>query len=230
MSSQALPCEFDFREDGVAVLAGVAHANEVSDLIGELQIQFEKAGGTRLNAIPSNLSSLIGTGGALSRLAADLLEREMRPVRVLLFDKSASRNWGLSWHQDRAIPVAYRHEVEGYRNWTVKHGVHHVEPPAHVLADMVALRLHLDPCDHDNGPLEVARGSWRAGRLAKPEIRAGIDNFDCVPCIARAGDVVAMRGLTLHRSQPARRLRHRRVVHVDYAGGGLPGGLEWASV
>ena len=45
---------------------------------------------------------------------------------------------------------------------------------------------------------------------------------------AKPGDVVAMRGLTIHASERAARPEHRRVVHVDFSTAARPGGLRWA--
>jgi hypothetical protein len=42
-----------------------------------------------------------------------------RPVSAKLFDKSASRNWALGWHQDRTIAVRARIDTPGYGPWTV---------------------------------------------------------------------------------------------------------------
>ncbi len=41
------------------------------------------------------------------------------------------------------------------------------------------------------------------------------------------GGILAFHPLTLHASSPAAKPRHRRVVHLEFATGALPGGLEW---
>ena len=48
-----------------------------------------------------------------------------------------------------------------------------MQPPVHVLEDMLALRFHLDDSHEDNGPLRVIPGSHRMGRLSVKTI-AGI--------------------------------------------------------
>jgi hypothetical protein len=103
-----------------------------------------------------------------------------------------------------------------------------VEPPEAVLAGMVALRLHLDDCGADNGPLLALRGSFRLGRVAAGQIQHHVAAGSVATCCARAGDVVAMRGLTIHASERAAQPGHRRVLHVDFSAESLPGGLEWA--
>jgi hypothetical protein len=150
------------------------------------------------------------------------------PVRVLLFDKTPQTNWAVPWHQDRTIAVASRVEVDGYGPWSLKQGVHHVEPPPEVLAGMVALRLHLDDCGPENGPLKALPGSWRMGRLTGPGVKSAAARGNVMVLSACSGDVVAMRGLTVHASDKAVRPGHRRVVNVDYATAYLPAGLQWA--
>jgi hypothetical protein len=151
-----------------------------------------------------------------------------RPVRVLYFDKRPGVNWAVLWHQDRTIAVARRIDAPGYETWSVKAGVHDVEPPEAVLQSMVTVRLHIDDCGPDNGPLLTVRGSFRWGRIAASEIATHVGRGTIDICCANAGDVVAMRGLTIHASERALRPSHRRVIHVDYSTVKLPAGLEWA--
>ena len=49
----------------------------------------------------------------------------------------------------------------GYGAWSNKAGVTHVQPPLGVLQQMLTVRLHLDDCLDDNGPLRVVPGSHR---------------------------------------------------------------------
>jgi Phytanoyl-CoA dioxygenase (PhyH) len=164
---------------------------------------------------------------ALRSLAAAVLGPGAFCVRGLLFDKLPGANWHVGWHQDRAIAVRAQVEVEGFGPWSVKAGVAHVEPPVDVLERMVTLRVHLDDCDEDNGPLRVMPGSHRGGKLGGESVRRWIDECGAVTCRVPHGGVVIMRPLVLHASSPARRPEHRRVVHLEYAADALPGGLHW---
>jgi ectoine hydroxylase-related dioxygenase (phytanoyl-CoA dioxygenase family) len=120
--------------------------------------------------------------------------------------------------------------VPGFGVWSVKAGQDYCEAPAEVLRRIVALRLHLDPCGPDNGPLRVIPGSHGDGRLTTEQIESWKSNNAAVTVCAEAGDVLAMSPLLLHASSPATLPNHRRVLHVEYAAGSLPGGLQWASV
>jgi ectoine hydroxylase-related dioxygenase (phytanoyl-CoA dioxygenase family) len=109
----------------------------------------------------------------------------------------------------------------------VKDGVDHVEPPISILEDMLTLRLFVDDCDGDNGPLEVAIGSHRFGRLPGAEMSTFVRRATIFVGAGRAGDVLVMKTLAVHSSKRARLPGHRRVLHVDYAASELPVPLEW---
>jgi hypothetical protein len=169
----------------------------------------------------------IEASGPMGKLAAALSGREMRPVRVLFFDKTAMANWAVPWHQDRTIAVDRRAEVAGYGPWTVKEGVVHVEPPVAVLSDMLTLRAFLDDCGAEDGPLEVVVGSHLFGRVPGSEIKQLVDGARLFVGVGRSGDVLAMHTLGIHRSKRAVTPTHRRVLHVDYSSFHLPAPLQW---
>jgi ectoine hydroxylase-related dioxygenase (phytanoyl-CoA dioxygenase family) len=149
------------------------------------------------------------------------------PVRGLFFDKIPGANWEVSWHQDLSVAVAERVETPGFGGWSVKQGVLHVQAPSNLLENMLTLRVHLDDCDTDNGPLRVLRGSHRHGRLNDDQIEQLKRTSDEVTCPVPAGGALLMRPLLLHASSPAKIPRHRRVIHLEYAAQPLPGPLRW---
>ena len=152
----------------------------------------------------------------------------MRPVRAVYFDKTEAVNWALPWHQDRVIAVRERAEVPGYRNWTRKAGVWHCEPPERVLSAMLFTRFHLDDAAGDEGAMEIALGSHRRGVVAAEEAEAIAASCPVEVTEARAGDVLILNMLILHRSRAAQKPRQRRVLRVDFAPFDLPRPLEWA--
>jgi ectoine hydroxylase-related dioxygenase (phytanoyl-CoA dioxygenase family) len=147
-------------------------------------------------------------------------------VRAVFFDKVPGANWSLFWHQDNVIAVDRRIELPGFSGWSCKAGVWQVQPPAEVLARMVAVRVHLDDCGAGNGPLRVLPGSHRHGWLDDrlDEWKARVAE---VACLTDAGGVVVMCPLTLHASAPAEKPAHRRVIHIEFAADDLPAGLDW---
>ena len=164
----------------------------------------------------------------VGKLIHDALGPDAFVVRATLFDKRPDANWAVTWHQDQAIAVTERHDVPGFGPWSVKHGVVHVEPPAAVLAGMVAVRIHLDPCPKDNGALVALPGSHRVGRVDVETFRRQHPEVEETPLPVHAGGVLLMKPLTLHRSSKCAAGGRRRVIHFDCANAELPGGLTWA--
>jgi hypothetical protein len=147
-------------------------------------------------------------------------------VRAIFFDKVPDANWSLFWHQDNVVAVAQRSDAPGFTGWSCKAGVWQVQPPVHILARMVAVRVHLDDCGPENGPLRVLPGSHRFGWL-DDQLDAWKQRVSEVVCDVRCGGIVAMCPLTLHASSPSQDPSHRRVIHIEYACDNLPDGLEW---
>jgi len=158
--------------------------------------------------------------------AAAVLGQGAFAVRAIFFDKVQGANWSLFWHQDNVIAVQDRREAPGFAAWSNKAGVWQVQPPAEILARMVAVRVHLDDCGADNGPLRVLPGSHRCGWL-DDELDEWKRRVPEVACTVRCGGIVAMCPLTLHASAASQSVGHRRVIHIEYAVEELPGGLEW---
>jgi hypothetical protein len=185
--------------------------------------------GTRLRNVPG-LASLLAPAGPIGAIAARILGTTCQPVRAILFDKTPDNNWTLPWHQDRAIAVAARLEVDGFGPWTLKAGMHHVEPPAQLLAEIITLRVHLDAVPATNAPLLVAPASHRLGRISQAEIAKVVRRCGTVACLADAGDVWVYSTPIVHASEAAIFPARRRVLQVDYAASELPGGLRWLGV
>jgi len=157
-----------------------------------------------------------------------VLGEDMQAVRGIFFDKTPGANWPVAWHQDLTLALRERHDVEGWSNWTVKRGVTHAQAPPEILARMMTMRLHLDDCGEDNGPLRVIAGSHDHGVLPRAEIVTRTrENAHIIT--AGAGDALFMKPLILHASSPARAPSHRRVLHLEFAPRDLlPSGLDWA--
>lgn len=222
------PTAGDFAADGICAVGAVVPTGVVLELRGLAAFQSDGRPGARAFSLPVEVARLIEPGGVLAAIAADLMGAQARAVRVIYFDKTPETNWAVPWHQDRTIAAADRVETPGFRHWSLKAGVHHVEPPEAILQSMVALRLHLDDCGPDNGPLMAVRGSFRLGRVPTSQINRHVESGSVCAYCASAGDLVAMRGLTIHASKRASRPGRRRVVHVDFSAANLPGGLQWA--
>ena len=164
----------------------------------------------------------------LIEAAARILQSKPKIVRVILFDKTAEKNWLVSWHQDKTVALSSRMEKPGWGPWTMKDQTQHVQPPIEVLEQMVTFRVHIDSADETNGCLRVLPGSHQLGIVQHSEIAGLVNKGQAVSCIADAGDVLIMRPLILHSSGKAKVPSHRRVIHVEFSSYGLPDGIKWA--
>lgn len=146
-------------------------------------------------------------------------------VQCTLFEKSEAVNWLVPVHQDLSIPVALRTDAGGMRAWSQKEDGWYVQPAPAALEQLVALRVHLDECGADDGPLYVVPGSHMQGVI--PAKEASLLRAHEQPCLAKAGDVLAMRPLLLHRSSKSYGAGRRRVLHFLFGPASMPQGIEW---
>lgn len=226
--------------DGYAILADVVTPDGLAGLIeatasyssgehdGRLDRQGEVYGGRDLLwRVPE--AAELSRSPELLAIAEAAIGPGAFAVRGLFFDKTPTVNWNLPWHQDLTIAVRERRDAQGFGPWTRKGGIPHAHAPAELLARMVTIRLHLDDCGPDSGPMRVLPGSHRSGRLDAAGVSAWTMRSGelAVDVIVPAGGAVVMHPLLLHASSARTGPGRRRVVHLEYAAEELPGGLEW---
>lgn len=236
-----VPSDFDagryataFRGDGYFICQDVISLQEVEGLrqavaalpnSAEVRRKRSVYGVRNLLEISSAARSLAASP-SVRQFATAVLGENAFAVRAIFFDKVPDANWSLFWHQDNVIAVKERRDVSGFMGWSQKAGVWQVQPPAEILAQMIAVRVHLDDCGADNGPLRVLPGSHRFGWL-DDELDDWKKRVPEVVCTVGCGGVVTMCPLTLHASAESEAVGHRRVIHIEYAAAELPAGLEW---
>ena len=182
---------------GIAVIEYAVTGADLARMDSAFPRLPQKTAGARASDFTPEAHNWLAGHQGLAELAASLGQTPMRMSRLLAFDKSASANWFVPWHQDRAEDGRDRSCVE--------------------LEQTIALRIHLDDCDDNNGPLEVIPGSHTNGRLESGAIALLVNAQSPLLCLAARGDIVAMRPLLVHRSQRARLPAARRVLQIEYA-------------
>jgi ectoine hydroxylase-related dioxygenase (phytanoyl-CoA dioxygenase family) len=148
-------------------------------------------------------------------------------VQCTFFDKTEGRNWRVALHQDLSIPVKERVEDPRLGVWSLKEGKHFVQAPVELLEQLLAVRLHIDDCGTENGPLRVVPGSHRKGRLGQIAIRRFRDRAGEITCTVASGGALLLRPLLLHASSKAVTPRHRRVLHFLFGPEMVGYGLRW---
>jgi hypothetical protein len=159
---------------------------------------------------------------------ADALPRTHVPVQCTSFEKSVDRNWLVPVHQDLAIPVAARVDHAALGGWSNKGGTWFVQPPVSLLERLVAVRVHVDDCGAEDGPLNVVAASHRLGRLSDEQAIALRDARGTLACPVARGGALLMRPLLLHASSKAAGRSRRRVLHFLFGPRQLPFDLAWA--
>jgi len=148
-------------------------------------------------------------------------------VQCTYFHKTVAKNWFVTWHQDRSIPVGSHVESNELTGWSRKEGMTFVHAPDCILSEMFAVRLHLDDSTLQNGPLRVLSGSHCEGTLSTQQIEQTRDRLPETTCVTRKGGVVVMRPLLLHASSKSTKPEPRRVLHFLFGPTQLPHGLRW---
>jgi len=215
-------------EHGAQLFRGAASA-DLPELEAAMNALPPDQAGIRLHGVTALTAHLAPTG-CIGMIANKVFDAEAKPVRAILFDKSAVTNWSLGWHQDRTICVREKLDIPGFGPWSIKAGLHHVAPPIKLLSRMVTLRVHLDDVPASNAPLLIAPGSHRRGRVPESSVAQVVAECGVISCLAKAGDIWAYSTPILHASDAASCPEHRRVLQVDFSADNLPGGLEWLGI
>ncbi len=215
----------NFEGNGIAFVPGAIDTAYVKRLADTFHTM-DRRGGTRHLLDHPAVAALLGVG-AMRDLIFGVLSDSAFAFKATLFDKHDKANWVVAWHRDISIPVSQRRALTGWTRWTLKEGVNYVHPPHEIMRQIVALRINIDACDTDDGPLRAIPGSHLLGTEkveAKVEAAQAATTVDFV---GSAGDAWLLNPLVLHASSKTRRPTRRRVLHLEFADVELPDGLQW---
>jgi ectoine hydroxylase-related dioxygenase (phytanoyl-CoA dioxygenase family) len=205
--------EFGFSIVPAVVTTG--HLEAIEQEITDLDFRRSRAG--IRHALKRQTIAALATNAALLDLARCVLGQRAFPYRATVFEKTAASNWLVVWHQDTALPLRNRRDTPGWGPWSLKDGVTYAHAPASALAQVLALRVHLDDSESDNGPLRVLPETHMLGVLTDDAIHEMAQRVKPVDCLVSKGGIVAMRPLLVHASSKCENARRRRVVHIEYA-------------
>jgi hypothetical protein len=217
-----------FARDGFALVSGVLDADGCAAALAGLQGQTGRGPGSRdLLSLPwcqRLAAQLLGCSGLYR-----LIPEGHQAVQCSYFEKSRGTNWLVALHQDLAIPVQARVEHPALRGWSMKAETQFVQAPTQVLEQLVAVRLHLDDCGPEDGPLRVVPGSHAMGVIDSAQAVQMRGDRGELACPAAQGAALVMRPLLLHASSKATGSSRRRVLHFLFGPAQLPYGLAWAA-
>lgn len=205
-------------QQGFAILPSVLTAQDIAKLlarIADASITRGRAGirhAMRLDAVRE-----LAGDERLVKIAKASLGPTAYPFKATVFDKSETANWLVMWHQDTALPLRERRECPGWGPWSMKDGICYAHAPAGSLSQVLALRVHLDDSNANNGPLRVLPRTHTLGVLNDAELHSLAERAAAVECLIPTGGVLAMRPLIVHASSKSISANRRRVLHIEYA-------------
>lgn len=221
----ALTVEDSLRSNGFAHIPQILAADECAGLIANAEAL------AATDSIGTRRLLELDWCQALARTLRDrlqiLLPAGAVAVQCTYFEKSRDQNWLVPVHQDLALPLLEEADAPGFGPWSRKEGELFAHAPADVLEQLVAVRVHLDPCTEVDGPLHVVSGSHAHGIINAHAAVAMKSANGTTACVAVPGDAIIMRPLLLHASSKATGTSLRRVLHFLYGPTNLPGGVKW---
>lgn len=203
---------------GYAITPGCLTMRECENIVEALStgsVLRSRAGARHLMACP--IVEALANSSRLVELANEWLGSAAIPFRATLFEKSARTNWLIPWHQDTALPLTKKFDGTGWGPWSQKAGITYAHAPTGALSRILALRVHLDNSNTDNGPLRVIPGSHGQGVLSDQSVLKYASTHKEVACLTGRGGVIAMRPLLIHSSSKAQSIEPRRVLHIEYS-------------
>jgi len=215
-----------FEETGCVVVPAVLPAGDCDAAAGLVEALGSGGAGTR-SLLSQPWCAALAQRLRQHRVLSGLMPAGLVAVQCTFFEKSASLNWLVPVHQDLGIPVAERVDHPALRAWSQKEGALFVQPPVDFLAQLIAVRIHLDPCTAQDGPLRAIPGTHRRGLITDEDAGALRARGPEISLCADKGDAVVMRPLLLHASSKATGTSRRRVLHFLFGPGQPPHGLRW---
>lgn len=201
-----------FNRDGYLVLENILSADELARVKQQLlDIDVESAGSRELlsESWCQGLANQLRHHPKLS----PILPKASKAVQCTYFQKSLEKNWLVPLHQDLSIPVKEQFSKQGFTGWSKKQGGLFVQPPSVVASQIIAVRLHIDDCLQEHGPLRVVPTSHQTGRISEKDWPHVRDEKGEKECTVNAGGIIMMSPLTLHSSSKATKANGRRVLH-----------------
>lgn len=107
--------------DGVEIIPTVLAPPEVADLLHHLACSDLKRSRAGLRHLMRDETIFaLARDSRLLRLSDSALGARATPFRATLFDKSNSANWLVGWHQDTALPLQKKLNLDGWGPWSIK--------------------------------------------------------------------------------------------------------------
>jgi len=206
-----------FESDGFVVIGEILDQQSLLALEAKCESEIQAKIGTR-NLLRCDWVNELAQKIIQHKAIQSLLPKNSVTVQCNYFSKDTESNWSVSLHRDLSIPVKSKISSNKWTGWSRKEGTFYAQPPKQVLSNIVAVRLHLEDNNSENGALEVVAGSHNDfNNNNKPTL-------SLVP----TGGALVMKPLLLHSSKKLKSAK-RRVLHFVFGPEKLPNDAEWAN-
>lgn len=139
-------------------------------------------------------------------------------ISATFYDKPPDSKWALDFHQDVQINLKEKLDDQRFNSWIKRDGYYQVKPPIKVLENIIAVRLHLDPCKIEHGALNIIPKSHKMGFIDATDYKTD----DIAVIEMEEGDVLIISPLLLHASGYNTTYESRRVIHLEFSTINLP--------
>ena len=209
--------EAEFEKEGFVIIDNILSEEVLASLTDHCESEVEAEIGTR-NLLSFDWVRELAEELISNRSLKSLLPKNALAIQCNYFSKDEKKNWLVSLHRDKSIPVKSKIDSDKWTGWSEKEGILYAQPPKQVLEEMVAIRLHLEDNNSLNGALEVVAGSHKSND----------ENGSRKLGVVAKGGALIMRPLILHKST---KLIHgkRRVLHFVFGPEKLPNNAVWAN-
>lgn len=131
-------------QSGFAIVQDALARSRTEELAREIDAHLASAPAAGFRGLAQLVPGVreVARSAELRTLVDTCLSTSARLVRSIFFNKSRETNRQVAWHQDLAIAVQDRVEIDGFVSWSLKEGVPHVQPPEEILDRMLTVRLH----------------------------------------------------------------------------------------
>ena len=221
----------DFNQNGYVILPQAIDIKSIDLLKQEISRYTKDKMAYGIRDLHSKISSVynLATSDVIKNILDEhKTELEFKLIKAIFFNKNLQQNWAVPWHQDKTIAVKQKVAISGYKNWTVKQGVTHVQPPLNILNKITTIRIALDDTDSNNGALKIIPRSHKLGVLNQKQLNCVVQQESALSCSLKTGDILMMHPLILHSSNKSINNKARRTIHLEYSNVSLPQNLAWS--
>ncbi len=134
MKQSHVASSMQVEQDGYAIVPNAFTPEEVQSLALTLESSNLPRSRAGIRHLLSNTAiAQIANDSRVLGIAQSILGDDAFPFKATLFDKSPDTNWLITWHQDTALPLREKQEIDGWGPWSTKEGVTYAHAPAKAL-------------------------------------------------------------------------------------------------